>query len=320
MDSTPQKIGKIQKLSIIIPSYNLEDYIAETLKSIASQTKQFDYEILLIDNQSTDNTLKIVSEIASTNHRIHIFHNKFKKGASSTRNIGIQHCTGNWVTFLDGDDTWGPEMFTELENAIEKYPEAKLISCNFNFLDHNTKTTKSDIDIHYQTHFSAALKNNTPIQLDNLAEIFFRDGALTRTGALFIERSCLIKAGLFDESLAVCEDTLMWLRLAMITNSMVFIPKPLLNYRIRAGSLTNQGQTISEWNYIFYKKISRMSEFERYQPHILNRLHQNAAKRAYFFRERKMHKAAIISSLQWTYLNPTNIRAWKCLLSALIFK
>lgn len=88
--------------SIIIPIYNAEEYLHRCINSILIQNNK-DYELLLIDDGSTDNSGKICNEYASKDNRIKVFH-KPNGGVSSARNHGIEHAKGEWITFIDADD------------------------------------------------------------------------------------------------------------------------------------------------------------------------------------------------------------------------
>lgn len=101
------------KVSIICPSYNCEKYISETLHSIFSQTFN-DYEILIVDDCSTDNTVKIISGLNDS--RIKLFVNEKNMGAAYCRNLALKQANGEYIAFLDSDDLWFP---TKLEEQIE---------------------------------------------------------------------------------------------------------------------------------------------------------------------------------------------------------
>lgn len=89
-------------ISIIVPVYNADRYINKCINSILAQ-KNTDWELLLIDDGSTDNSGKICDEYASTNYRIRVFH-KQNGGVSSARNVGLDKAQGTWIAFIDSDD------------------------------------------------------------------------------------------------------------------------------------------------------------------------------------------------------------------------
>lgn len=107
-------------ISIIIPAYNKANYIADTLDSCKNQSF-CDYEIIIIDDCSTDNTFQIINTFASENSTlsIRIFQNETNRGVSFSRNRGMQIATGNYILFLDADDILHPEALSVLWNAVK---------------------------------------------------------------------------------------------------------------------------------------------------------------------------------------------------------
>ncbi|MGL4384463.1 MAG: glycosyltransferase family 2 protein, partial [Flavobacterium sp.] len=102
-------------VSIIIPTYNSADFIADTLASVQQQTYP-NWEVILVDDGSTDITLAIAQNIAQTDHRIRIFKNPINSGTGVTRNNALHHCQGNYIAFLDADDVWKPN---KLERQLQ---------------------------------------------------------------------------------------------------------------------------------------------------------------------------------------------------------
>lgn len=90
------------KVSVIIPVYNTELYVRQTIQSILGQTLH-DIEIITVDDGSTDNSLSILSELAEQDHRIKIFAHK-NQGVSVARNIGLEQASGEFIYFMDSDD------------------------------------------------------------------------------------------------------------------------------------------------------------------------------------------------------------------------
>jgi len=106
----------MEKISIIIPVYNVEPYIRKCLDSVINQTYK-NLEILLIDDGSTDSSGKICDEYAAKDNRIKVFH-KDNGGVSSVRNIGLKNFTGDYLGFADPDDWLEPDMYEVLYNAL----------------------------------------------------------------------------------------------------------------------------------------------------------------------------------------------------------
>ena len=99
------------KVSIIVPVYNLEDYIEKTVASLLAQTYQ-NIEIVLIDDGSKDSSLAIIKELAITDDRI-VYTTQPNGGAAKARNTGLSLATGDFITFVDGDDMLSPNTISD---------------------------------------------------------------------------------------------------------------------------------------------------------------------------------------------------------------
>lgn len=118
-------------ISVIIPAYNVQNYIFNTLNSLCNQTYK-DIEIIVVNDGSTDNTLSIVSEYAKKDKRIKVF-NKENGGVTSARIYGIEHSNGDWITFCDADDTVEPTMYEVLIKNANQY-NADISHCGYNMV------------------------------------------------------------------------------------------------------------------------------------------------------------------------------------------
>ena len=101
-------------ISIITPAFNAEMYIAETIKSIQAQTFN-DWELIIVDDCSTDNTVSVASSFAKFDNRIKVFKAISNNGVAKARNLGLENAKGEYVAFLDSDDLWKP---TKLEKQV----------------------------------------------------------------------------------------------------------------------------------------------------------------------------------------------------------
>jgi glycosyltransferase involved in cell wall biosynthesis len=127
--------------SVIIPLYNKEKYIENAIQSIINQTFT-DYEILIIDDCSTDKSIEKVQPFLSDS--IRIIHHQKNSGLSAARNTGIENATTHYITFLDGDDVWKPTFLETIHQLIHDFPEARIFGTNYEevysnktFLPHN---------------------------------------------------------------------------------------------------------------------------------------------------------------------------------------
>lgn len=118
----------MKKVSIIVPAYNVEKYIVDTIKAIEVQTYK-NIEIIIVNDGSTDNTLKICKELAKENKNIKLV-NQYNKGVSEARNKGIEIATGEYMAFIDSDDLLEKDMIELLVKGLEKY-NADISICGY---------------------------------------------------------------------------------------------------------------------------------------------------------------------------------------------
>ena len=116
------------RISVLLPVYNVEPYVAEALASIQSQTFS-DIEIVVVDDGSTDGTLRIVEQFASTDRRIKVVRRPRNQGLSAALNFGLTFCGAPFIARMDGDDIAFPERLKKQLNFLEQTPSVALVGC-----------------------------------------------------------------------------------------------------------------------------------------------------------------------------------------------
>ena len=120
------------KFSVVIPVYNVEKYIEETLLSIVNQTIGFEenVQIILVNDGSTDDSEEICLKYREKYHNNIIYVKQENSGVSAARNNGMKHIEGKYVSFIDADDKWNDNVFERVYDFFEKYyDEIDMISC-----------------------------------------------------------------------------------------------------------------------------------------------------------------------------------------------
>lgn len=239
----------MDKISIIIPVYNVEPYIKKCLDSIINQTHT-NLEILLIDDGSTDNSGKICNEYAGKDNRIKVVH-KENGGESSARNVGLNIFTGDYVGFVDADDWIEPNMYEILyQSAHEKNVSISVASY---FKDTDIKS----IPITNKLQIPDDIINTKDMLLYPLKRDFYMGFCGYIWNKLFsadIFRNHEIK---FDDDMIFGGDVLLY-ALAVIKNksSGVYVDKPLYHYYQRADSITkSKSVTVKKSILSAYKKM-----------------------------------------------------------------
>lgn len=137
-------------VSIITPAYNCEDYIVDTIKSAQAQTYA-QWEMIIVDDLSTDNTTAVVKEIMKTDDRVSLICLEKNQGAAVARNTAIEAAQGEYIAFLDSDDKWLPEKL-EKQVHFMKHNNVMLSYSDYNVIDENDEllsTFKSPAQLTY---------------------------------------------------------------------------------------------------------------------------------------------------------------------------
>lgn len=204
-------------VSVVIPCYNCETTINETIQSVLSQTYK-NIEIICVNDGSTDNTLVKLQEIGANNNRITVI-NQENKGQSKTRNTGAIAAKGYYLFFLDADDLIAPTFFEKAVNIIENNQDVQIVYARSEFFGARTGEWKlADFEI----------------------KSFLRDNCIPI--AALIRKEEFIKADGFDESLTFFEDWELWLKIIINGGKVYRIPETLFFYRKHPEktSLTNK--------------------------------------------------------------------------------
>ena len=125
------------KISVIIPFYNVEKFAERCIQSVLEQTFT-DFELILVDDGSPDNCGKICDDFAKKDRRVRVFHTK-NRGLSAARNLGLDKATGEYVSFIDGDDAVTPDYLEYLYGLINKY-NTDISTCAFRSLIYKPST------------------------------------------------------------------------------------------------------------------------------------------------------------------------------------
>jgi glycosyltransferase involved in cell wall biosynthesis len=242
-------------ISVVIPTFNSENFIAKTLETLYSQTYN-NYEVIVSDDGSSDNTVEVVKEVFDKyGYRENKILINSHEGAAAARNRGIEAANGDWISFLDSDDLWFEKKLSMVadyilqnevdvicHSVIEKTNEKEVLVKRYDF--HNYKVSP----------FLSLYRSNS-----------------LGTSAVTVKKNLLVEAGLFDKSLPAAHDYDLWLRVAMIPYIRIgFIREPLVYYITRKGNISSNIEkrlecllTIGEKYYKDLKKSSNFPRIER---------------------------------------------------------
>ena len=153
-----QKDQHIPLVSVIMPAYNAELFIEKAILSVANQTFS-DWELLVIDDGSSDQTPTIVSKLASADHRIKFLINKENMGCAKSRNRGLDIAVGKYIAFLDSDDIWHPQKLERQLEAI-KNSGVGICYCSYEIIDASENNVKADYIVPEKAEFKDILMEN----------------------------------------------------------------------------------------------------------------------------------------------------------------
>lgn len=210
-------------ISVIIPLYNAESTIQQTVESVLQQTWT-DFELIIVDDGSTDASLERLQSIKDERIRVLSYPNA---GAAIARNRGLQASTGDCVAFLDADDLWSPDKLEAQFNALNDHPEAAVAHSWTQFIDESGTVLSAG--------GRPRVKHN-----DAYRRLLIHNFLDSGSNPL-IRRHALIDIGGFDESLSSSQDWDLYLRLAA-RYPFVTVPHYQIFYRMCSGSISSNIQ------------------------------------------------------------------------------
>ena len=203
--------------SVVIPLYNKAEHIQRSIDSVLAQKIQ-DFEIIVINDGSTDGGEKIVKRYTDT--RIKIIDQK-NSGVSEARNRGILIAKGEYVAFLDADDFWFPDYLVTIKSLVKRFPQSGVFATAYKVKEPNGK--------YYKVNFAPIPPYPWEGVIENYFECLASGNYSVRTSAVCVKKNIFEKVGLFDTSLRMGEDIDMWIRL-FLNSKIAFSTKPKAIY------------------------------------------------------------------------------------------
>lgn len=186
------------KYSVVIPLYNKEKYIIDTVNSVLNQSFS-DYEVIIVDDGSTDHSLEVAKSISSS--KIKVIHQN-NQGVAVARNTGILNAGGEYISFLDADDIWEKDYLAAIEGLTGKYPESDIFVTAYRIWLGNDKYAESTI-----------LKEPDGM-LDSYWKTLSCKYDFVWTSVTTVRKKALIDAGMFRAGEKIGQDLDMWARVA----------------------------------------------------------------------------------------------------------
>jgi len=202
-------------ISAIIPSYNAAPVICRAIDSVFAQTYS-DYEIIVVDDGSTDNTAEVIKKYGGKVR--YIYQNN--AGASVARNTGIEAATGDWIAFLDADDEWLPDKLKLQTELLARNPELRWCASNRYQSDRKRRAVVCNVEViekalartdYFENFFVAAARGILPII----------------PSVMMVRKSVFYEVGMFEPGRASGEDLDMWWRIAYLYPKIGYLATPM---------------------------------------------------------------------------------------------
>lgn len=233
--------------SVIIPLYNKEDLVEQTITSLLNQLFT-DFEVIIVNDGSTDNSLSKITPLIDSRFTII---NQNNKGAASSRNTGVTLSKGSYIALLDADDLWKPNHLFELKKLIETFPSAGLYCNNY--------------EIFYTNDLSNPAQFNFEFNDDCLIVPDFFKASITNcvawTSAVGFSKRKFEAVGGFNPELKTAQDLDLWIKMAL-KYDVAFNPKITMSYLFHIEDSLSK----SDYNNIRYDFINNFSAQEINNP------------------------------------------------------
>jgi len=261
------------KVSTIVPTYNYAHFLRDCVNSIIQQTYK-DFEIVVIDDGSTDETRAIVESLIESNPGVqirYIYQNN--QGPAAARNHGIREAQGEYIAFCDADDVWAPEKLDKQLDLFEQDPELAMI-----FSDMSQQVEDGCYE---ESYFHK--RGINPEKFTNVySKLIERNNFIIPT-TVVLRRKILDDVGIFDERYRVGEDYELWLRIAK-KYKIGYIDKPLVIRFSHEGSISRTKDVYCRDNIRITKELLSRYEFSKKERFILRqRIKQNNYELGYHY-------------------------------------
>lgn len=227
------------RVSVIIPVYNGEKYISETVNSVIAQTYT-DYELILVNDGSKDTTGQILESFS--NDRIKVLHIE-NSGVSNARNIGYAESAGDYIAFLDADDLWLPERLQETVAYLDEHKEVGLVHTHMAVIDEKSQKTGEVF---------AGKEGNI---LEDL--LLWNGCCIPAPSSILVRREVMEEIDLFDTNLSTAADQEIFFRIANVYK-IGMVNQPLGLYRIHGENMHLNIARMEKEHVYTYKKAAEL--------------------------------------------------------------
>lgn len=239
------------KISVIIPTYNRADLLPGAVESVLNQTFA-DFELLIVDDGSTDNTKAVVGGLIKRDSRIKYLRQNHSGAPARPTNAGIRKAGGKYVAFLDDDDEWLPGKLKSQAALFSRFGKLGLVGCALEIVFEGGDFIRVGYSEQPKNYLTDLLRQNF----------------LYSASSVMADKIVFFRAGMFDEALKNGQDWDMWIRIAEAGYDFAFVPEVQFKYYVHQKSISN---------------MSSQSEIENDLDRIFNKY------RSYYRADKKLH-------------------------------
>jgi glycosyltransferase involved in cell wall biosynthesis len=267
-----------KKVSVIIPTYNRANFLANAVKSVQNQDYE-NIEIIIVDDKSTDNTKDVINSLKIEIPNIFYYQNERSKGPSGARNTGMLRATGDYITFLDSDDIWLKNHLNKSIEILDQNPEIDVIFGNYEIFDfHNNRHLFNWFDQKKLLHSLNSIQISSTVRIlhDNLFKALIQENFFPLASSII--RRSMIKGIFFDESVMYSEDRDFAINLFKKSNaSFALREDPVFIAYMHETNFCNIGDNrnrkeVAEAHIYLFRKYLRVFDLFYQEKKILNKL------------------------------------------------
>lgn len=288
------------RFSVIVPLYNKADYVERTLASVFAQHFE-DYEVIVVDDGSTDNSYEVASTAAQGHAQCRIVRQD-NAGVAAARNRGVQLAGGDYVCFLDSDDWWDTDFLVEIQRLIALCPDAGLYATSY-YLVKNGKPRVAPIGV----------ESNFKEGYINYCQTYARRLCMPVTSSsVAIPREVFQESGGFRTGIALGEDFDLWIRIAL-KHGVALVNRPLAYYFQdiptggRATRRIHAPASHMLWN------LDYLADEEARNPDyklLIDRLRADGLWRHYLSRQYHAEAVAQLQRIDWSHVPQSTYRLY----------
>lgn len=307
--------------SIVMPAYNVGDYIDESIRSVLHQ--EFErLEIIVVDDGSTDGTKEIVHNIIENDCRVRLIENANLKGPAGARNSGAKVALGEWLCFLDSDDVLSNNALAVRYKAVELNPQCDFFSTDFMFWypdSNKNDKKKTDTSELWKIYFNQESEINRLVSINKPMKIFLTT-VLAWTGGVTMRRSLFNSLEGFDETLPRAEDDHLWLRVAAKVSVIVLINEVTAYYRQRSTGITQGTGSVSPYAPIMFRRLLKDELFKHKKKAIFDKMARHLYINCLHYRAKSEHFNALVSAFQYWLCYPCRPPAIRNLIACFMLR